>query len=150
MWVRIHFGSLRHSPDTCVRHLVSPAQFHNRSLADLHTRLAPAQTAALLEELTRIGVGPSKWRGECPEHGVLARSNGTFLHVARQTLRQPSPFHYISRDHPNAHVLTNNIRRPSPEPCLLSPGAPGKWWHRGGGIIRVSPTGTTSSFPRIL
>ena len=37
-------------------------------------------------------------------------------------------FHYISRDHPNAHELTNHILHPSPspEPGRRSPGAPSK------------------------
>ncbi len=135
--------------------LLAPARFHNRSLAaaDPHTWQAPAQNAALLEESTRIGLVPSEWtqRGECPENGALEPlSHGTFLHVARQTRRQPSQFHYISRNQPNAHELTYHIRHPSPEPGLPSPGAPGKWWHRWCGIVPVSSTGTTSSFPRIL
>ncbi len=131
--------------------LLAPGQFHNRSLADPHTWQAPAQNSALLEESTRIGLDPSEWRGECPENGALmALSHGTFLHMARQTRRRPSQFDYISRDHPNAHKLTNHIRHPSPEPCMRSPGAPGKWWRRWCGIVPVSPTGTTGSFPRIL
>jgi hypothetical protein len=103
--------------------LLAPAQFHNRSLADPHTWQAPAKKTALLEESTRIGLDPPEWKGECPENGALEpSSHGTFLHVAQQTRRQPSQFHYISRDHPNAHELTNYIRHPSPEPILRSPG----------------------------
>ncbi len=79
--------------------MLAPVQSQNLSLADPHTWQAPAQTAALLEESTRIGLDPSEWRGECPENGALERrSHGTFLHVARQTRRQPSQFHYLSRD----------------------------------------------------
>ncbi len=133
--------------------LLAPAQFHNSSLADPHSWQAPAQNAALLEESTRIGLDPSEWRGECQGNGALeqlSQGPGTFLHVARQTRRQPSQFHYISRDQPKAHELTNHIRHPSPEPGLLSPGAPGKWWRRWCGIVPLSPTGTTGSFPRIL
>ncbi len=135
--------------------LLAPAQFHNGSHADPHTWQAPAQNAALLEESTRIGLDPSEWRGKRPENGTVEPcSHGTSLQVARQTRtrRQPSQFHYISRDHPNAHELTNHIlvRHPSPEPGLLSPGAPGKWWRRWCGIVPVSPTGTTGSFPRTL
>ena len=131
--------------------LLAPAQFHNSPLPDPDTWQAPAQNPALLEESTRIGLDLSEWRGECPENGALeALSHGTFLHVARHTRRRPSQFHYISRDHPNAHELTNHIRHPSPEPGLRSPGAPGKWWRRWCGIVPVSPTGTTGSFPRIL
>ncbi len=61
-------------------------------------------------------------------------------------------FHYISRDHPNAHELTNYILHPSPEPARRSPGrpgAPGKRLRRRYGMVPVSPTGTTCSFPRI-
>ncbi len=145
MWLRIHFR--RYLPDTWVRHLVSPSPVPQPSLANPHNWQAPAQNAALLEESTRIWLDPSEWRGECPENGALEpRSHGTFLHVARQTRRQPSQLHYISQDHHNAHELTNHIRHPSPEPGLLSPGAPGKWWHRWCGIVPVTPTGTNGIF----
>ena len=66
---------------------------------------------------------------------------------------QPPPsIHYKSRDHPNAHELTNHIQHPSPAPGLRSPGAPGKALCRLYGMVPVSPTGTTAShgFPRIL
>ncbi len=150
MWQRIHFWSYP-PPTRAWGTLLAPAQFHNRSLLDPDTCQAPAQNAVLLEELTRIGLDPSEWRGECLENDALeALSHGTFFHVARQTRRRPSQFHYISRDHPNSHELTNHILHPSPEPGLWSPGSPGKWWRRWCGIVLVSPTGTTGSFPRIL
>ena len=129
---------------------LAPAQFHDRWLADPHTRQALAETPPLLEEPTRIGRYPSERGGECPKHGASACSHGTFLHVARQTLKPPAPLHYLSRDHPNAHELTHHIRHPSPEPGLRSLGAPGKWLRRWCGIVPVSPTGTTGSLPRIL
>jgi len=129
---------------------LAPAQFHNRLLADPHTRQASAETPPLLEELTRIGIDPSERGGECPKHGASACSHGTFLHVARQTLKPPAPLHYISWDHPNAHELTNHIRHPSPEPSLRSPGAQEKWLRRWCGIVPGSPSGTTGSLPRIL
>jgi hypothetical protein len=136
--------------DTCVKH-----QFHNRSLADPHTKQALAQALPLLEEPIRIGVGPSEQGGECPKPGSLACSHGTFLHMARQTLKPPAPLHYISRDHPiyddtNPHELTNYIRHPVPEPGLRSPGAPGKWLRRWCGIVPVSATGTIGRFLMIL
>ncbi len=53
-------------------------------------------------------------------------------------------------DHPIAHGLTNHILQPSPEPELRSPGAPGKAVRRRCGIVPVSPTGTTQSFPIIF
>ena len=65
-----------------------------------------------------------------------------------RTVNPPS-IHYISRDHPNAHELTNHIPHPSPAPGLRSPGAPGKTLRRWYGMVPVSPTGTTASFPRI-
>ncbi len=64
-------------------------------------------------------------------------------HCAFNALR----FHYISRDHPNAHELTNHILHPSQEPCWRSQGAPGKSVRRRWGMVPVSPTGTTGSFP---
>ena len=138
------------SPARACSTWLAPAQFHDRLLADPHTRQTPAETPPLLEEPTRIGIDPSERGGECPKHGASACSHGTFLHVARQTLKPPAPLHYISRDHPNAHELTNHIRHPSPEPGLRSPGAPEKWLRRWCGIVPVSPTGTTGSLPRIL
>ena len=126
---------------------LAPARFHNRSFPEPHTRQAPSQTPPLLEEPTRIGAGTSERVGMCLKHGALAGSHGT--HVAQQTLELPALLHYISRDHPNAHELTNHIRHPSPEPGLRSPGAPEKWLRRRCGIVPVSPTGTTGSLPRI-
>ncbi len=106
---------------------LASAQFHNRLIPDPHTRLSPAQPLPLLEDQTRIGVGPSEQGGECLKHGALACSHGTFLHVAQQALELPAPLHYISRDHPNAHELpmTNHIRHPSPKPRGVA-GRPGK------------------------
>ena len=111
------------SPARACSTLLAPAQFHDWLLADPHTRQALAENPPLLEEPNRIGIDPSERGGECPKHGASACSHGTFLHVARQTLKLPALLHYISRDHPNAHELTNHIRHPSPEPGLRSPGA---------------------------
>ena len=97
--------------------------------------------------------------GAGPEHGELSCSHGTFLHVAPYVAQSHSAInpplasiHYISRDQPNAHELTNHIPHPSPAPGLRSPGAPGnlKKLRRWYGMVPVSPTGTTASFPRIL
>ena len=63
---------------------------------------------------------------------------------------KPVRIHYISRDHPNAHELTNHILHPSPAPGRRSPGAPGKRLRRWCGIVPLSPTVTTGSFPRIF
>ena len=87
-----------------MRHLVSPVQFHNRSLADPHTWQAPARSAALLEESTRIGLDPSEWRGECPENGALEpRSHGTFLHVVSLHITEPTQCPRI--DKPNTAFI---------------------------------------------
>ena len=97
------------SPARACSTWLAPAQFHDRLLADPHTRQASAETPPLLEEPNRIGMDRSKQGGECPKHGASARSlaHGTFLHVAQLMLKPPAPLHYISRDHPNAHDLTN-------------------------------------------
>ncbi len=44
----------------------------------------------------------------------------------RHRALQSREFYYRSRDHPNAHELSNHIRHPSPAPGLRSPGAPEK------------------------
>ncbi len=138
--------------------LLAPAQFHNRSLPDPDTWQAPAQICLktlhcwknqLELALTHQSAEESAPKMVLWRHCHMEPFWG-FLHVAQQTRRRPSQFHYISLDHPNAHELTNHILHPSPEPGLLSPGATGKWWHRWCGIVPVSPTGTTCSFPRIL
>ena len=87
------------------------------------------------------------------KHGELSCSHGTFLHITlhvAQSHSQSPSIHYISRDHPNAHELTNHIPHPSPAPGRRSPGAPGKTLRRWYGMVPVSPTGTTASFPRML
>ncbi len=94
-----HFGP--HLPTSAWSTWLAPAQFHNRSLADPYTRQAPAPTAAQLEELTRIGVGPSEPGGENPKHGALARTHGTFRHVARQTLQPPASLHIMGEMGPS-------------------------------------------------
>ena len=72
------------------------------------------------------------------------------LHSMLQCAFNPIGFHYISRDQPKAHELTNHILHPSPEPSRRSPGAPAKRLRRRCGMVPVSPTGTTGSFPKIL
>ncbi len=47
-------------------------------------------------------------------------------HSMLQCAFNPIGLHYISRDQPKAHELTNHILHPSPEPFLRSPGAPEK------------------------
>ena len=76
------------------------------------------------------------------------------VHIQPCALRvralQSCEIYYRSRDHPNAHELTNHIRHPSPAPGLRSPGAPGKALRMRCVIVPVSPIGTTGSLPRIL
>ena len=79
------------SPARACSTWLAPAQFHDRLLADPHTTQALAETPPLLGEPTRIGMDPSERGGECPKHGASACSHGTFLHVARQTLKPPAP-----------------------------------------------------------
>jgi hypothetical protein len=82
-------------------------------LGDPHTRQAPAPTAAQLEELTRIGVGPSEPGGERPNHGALACSHGAFLHVARQTLQPPDSLHIMGPSKRPLVETTSGIQNPS-------------------------------------
>ena len=86
------------------------------------------------------------------EHGPNMVMHRVHMEPFSRRLRalQSPEIHYMSRDHPNAHELTNHIRHPSPAPGLRSPGAPGKVLRMWCGIVPVSPTGTTGSLPRIL
>ncbi len=106
-----HFGP--HHPTRARSTWLAPAQFHNRSLADPHTRQAPAPTAAQLEELTRIGVGPSEPEGECPKHGALACAHGTFLHVARHTLQPSASLHIMGPSQCSRVETTSGIQNPT-------------------------------------
>ena len=57
--------------------------------------------------------------------------------ASRAALRlQSREIYYMSRDHPNAHELTNHIRHPSPAPGLRSPGAPRKVLRMRCGIVQ--------------
>ncbi len=62
----------------------------------------------------------------------------------------PIGLHYILQDQPKAHEVTNHILHPSPEPSLLSPGALVKRLCMLCGMVPVSQTGITGSFPKIL
>ncbi len=93
--MKVLFHFCPHLPTRARSTWLALAQFHNRSLADPHTRQAPAPTATQLEELTRIGVGLSEPGWECPKHGASACAHGTFLHVARQTLQPPASLHIM-------------------------------------------------------
>ena len=94
---------------------LAPAQFHDRLLADPHTRQAPAQTPPLPEEPTRIRIDPSQQGGECPKHGASACSHGTVLHVARQTLKPPRFITYHGTiPMPTSWQTTSGIHRRNP------------------------------------
>jgi hypothetical protein len=89
----------------------------------------------------------SKWNKCYNSHNWY---NSTYSVTVLQCAFTPFGVHYISRDQPKAHELTNHILHPSPEPSRRSPGAPSKRLRRRCGMVPVSPTGTTGSFPRIL
>ncbi len=73
------------------------------------------------------------------------------LHSILQCAFNPICLHYLLRDQPKAHELTNHILHPSNEPSWRSPSAPGKrLCMLCSGTVQVSPTGTTGSFPRIF
>ncbi len=87
-----------------------PPQLHERDATVPNIRANVYLAKALPREPSRIV------RGQ-PEQTVALRLRAL----------QSRGIYYMSRDHPNAHELTNHIRRhPSPAPCLRSPGAPGK------------------------
>ncbi len=97
-----------------------------------------------------------KKRGESVQHVQSRRPNmamhrGHMEHFSmlRRALR-PLKIHYMLRDHPKAHELTNHILHPSPAPCRRSPGEPENVFRRWYGMVPVSLTGTTGSLPRIL
>jgi hypothetical protein len=75
-------------------------------------------TVILLEEPHGCCTVPPPALPESGDAAAAARQHGAFLHVTLQT-EAPS-FHYISRDHLNAHELTNHIRQPSPDFDLRS------------------------------
>jgi len=87
-----------------------------------------------------------RWHG--PNMGM---HRGRMQHISmRCRALRPVKIHYMSRDQPKAHELTNHILHPSPAPIRRSPGAPENVLRRWYGMVPVSPTGTTGSLPRIL
>jgi hypothetical protein len=101
---------------------------------------------ALLREPIRIVRAQPEQTVAWPKHADASCSHGT-RHVQALSSRE---IYYRSRDHPNAHELTNHIRHLSPAPGLRSPGAPEKALRMLCGIVPVSPTGAKGSLPRIL
>ena len=112
---------------------------------------------SLPREPSRIVRGQPEQMIAWPKHCVMSRFTWN-LSPMRSVHMEPfslllralesREIYYMSRDHPNAHELTNHIRHPSPAPGLRSPGAPEKASLCG--IVPVSPTGTKESLPRIF
>ena len=102
-----------------------PPQRHEWDATEPHIRPNVYLADALPREPSRIVRGQREQTVGWPKHGGAPCSHGTFLHSASRALQSPE-IYYRSRDHPNAHELTNHIRHPSPAPGLRSPGAPGK------------------------
>jgi hypothetical protein len=75
---------------------------------------------------------------------ITRRTHGTHLRLCALQSRE---LYYRSRDHPNAHELTNHIRHPSPALGLRAPGGPEKALRMLCGIVPVSPTGTKEVCP---
>ncbi len=79
-------------------------------------------------------------------HRIHIEPISIIIHAAS---RIDIPWHSLNIKGP-AHELTNHIRHPSPAPGQRSPGAPGKRLRMWCGMVPVSPTGTTASFPKTL
>ena len=126
-----------------------PPQRHEWDATEPHIRPNVYLADALPREPSRIVRGQREQTVGWPKHGGTPCSHGTFLHSASRALQSPE-IYYRSRDHPNAHELTNHIRHPSPAPGLRSPGAPGKVLRMRFGIVPLSPTGNNESLRRIL
>ena len=129
-----------------------PSQLHERDATEPHIRLNVYHADALPREPIRIVRGQPEQTVAWPKHGVFIQSaQRSALTGGHRALRlQSREIYYRSRDHPNAHELTNHIRHPSPAPGLRSPGAPEKALRMLCGIVPVSPTGTKGSLPRIF
>mmetsp|Transcript_55961 Transcript_55961/g.117092 ORF Transcript_55961/g.117092 Transcript_55961/m.117092 type:complete len:94 (-) Transcript_55961:893-1174(-) len=77
-----------------------------------------------------------------------------YIVVSKQAGNQAGFLHFSprSRDQLKAQVLMYHHRLPSPAPSLVSKAAPTKsaaCCRMEYGIVPVSPTGTTGSFPRM-
>ncbi len=131
-----------------------PPQLHERDATEPPIRPNVYLADALLREPTRIVRALPEQTVAWPKHGPNMPMRRVHMEsFARQVRALPSrEIYYRSRDHPNAHELTNHIQHPSPVPGLRSPGAPEKALCMLCGIlvVLVSPTGTKGSLPRIL
>ena len=129
-----------------------PSQLHERDATEPHIWPNVYFAYAQRREPTRIVRGQPEQTLAWPKNGDASCSHGTFLgsFSLRHRALPSREIYYMSRDHPNAHELTNHIRHPSPAPGLRSPGAPEKVFRMRCGTVPVSPTGTRGSLPRIL
>ncbi len=127
--------------------IFAPPQEVNRGTTELHIRPKAYLTEAQQENPSDSGTGHIYPTGAGAKHVNYCVHTEPFSmfklhfmlhsHIAPST---PTSIHYISRDHPNSHQLTNQIRHPSLEPGLRSPGALEKTLRRWYGIVSVSPT----------
>ena len=136
-------------PKQALSTVFAPPQDNGTDAAEPHIRPKVNIGDALPEEPSEIVAALPAPTIARPKHGDAGCSHGTFLQAAVRA-PQPLAIHYMSRDYPKAHELTNHILHPSPAPGLRSPGAPENVLRRWCGIVPVSPTGTTGSLPRIL
>ncbi len=132
--------------------VLDPPQLHERDATVPNIRPNVYLAKALPREPSRIVRRQPEQTVAWPKHCVVSRSTWN-LSPMRSVNMEPfslllralesREIYYMSRDHSNAHELTNHIRRhPSPAPCLRSPWAPGKALRIRCGIVPVSPTGT--------
>ncbi len=102
-----------------------PPQVNDADATEPHIRPKVYILDALppAEEPSGIGTAHAEQTIAWPKHGNASRSHGTFLHASPQRRRalRPLKIHYMSRDHPKAHELTNHILHPSPHrPAFLN------------------------------
>jgi hypothetical protein len=151
----VHLRLGRHPKKEAFGTVFDPQQPLERDATEPHIWPNVYLADALLREpirIIRVQLGQTlawpKHADVSGSHGTLSvRPAGSSANIPRYLSRS---IYYMSRDHPNAHELTNHIRHPSPAPGLLSPGAPEKALRMLCGIVPVSPTGTKGSLPRML
>ena len=102
-------------------------QLHERDATEAHMWPNVYLADALPREPMRIVRGQREQTVAWPKHGsalageVTHRDHMETFSLRHRTL-QSREIYYRSRDHPNAHELTNHIRHPSAAPGLRSPG----------------------------
>ena len=132
-----------------------PPQLHERDATVPNIRPNVYLAQALPREPSRIVRGQPEQTVAWPKHCVVSRFTWNLspmrtVHMEHFSLRlralESREIYYMSRDHPNAHELTNHIRHPSPAPGLRSPGAPEKALRILCGIVPVSLNGTKGGY----